>query len=88
MALAKEQTNDAGIVTNYHKIGTAILRDSKLTCILDSYVSREYRELQRSVVSTNFLFNISVEEEESMGIRQLCYKKIKEQPNWADAEDC
>ena len=88
MALAKEQTNSAGVVTNYHKIGTVNLRDNNLVCILNSYVSKEYRDLQRSVVSTNFLFNISVEEEESMGIRQLCYKKIKELPNWADAKDC
>ena len=29
-----------------------------------------------------------IEEEESMGIRQLAYKKIKELPDWADAEDC
>lgn len=88
MALAKQQTNSAGVVTNYHKIGTVNLRDNNLACVLNSYVSKEYRDLRRSVVSTNFLFNISVEEEESMGIRQLCYKKIKELPNWADAEDC
>ncbi len=88
MALYKSMTNENGVVTTYHRIGSATLRDNVLSCILDSYVSKDYRELDREVDSHYNRFNITVEEEESMGIRQLCYKKLKEMPEWADASDC
>ena len=59
-----------------------------LHCIVDSYVSKDYRDLGQSADSSSFHFNITVEEEESMGIRALCYTKIKELEAWFDATDC
>lgn len=88
MALSLTKTNDVGVVTNYHKVGRAEVRNSELMCSLDSYVSKEYREQERAAESTTFMFNITVEEEESMGIRALCYTKIKQIPGWETAEDC
>ena len=88
MALLKALTNEKGIVTNYHKIGVATLRDNILNCVVDSYVSKDYRDAEQQADSSMFRFNISVEEEESMGIRALCYSKIKALESWADAEDC
>lgn len=88
MALSKQVVNKDGVVTNYHKVIQVNLQDNALSCFVNSYVSKEYRELERPADHQLFSFEISVEEEESMGIRQLVYKKIKELPEWADAEDC
>lgn len=88
MALLKQITNQDGVITNYHKVSHVNLYDNTLTCHIDSYVSKDYRNLERNADSQIFHFGISIEEEESMGIRQLCYKKIKELDQWADAEDC
>ena len=89
MALLKQKTDPVtGVVTTYHKIYNAAVREDCLFCVLSSYVSQEYRQNGNSVGSETFHFPITVEEEESMGIRQLGYKKIKELPEWADAENC
>jgi hypothetical protein len=88
MALAKELTNEKGIVTNYHKISSVDLRDNWLYCRVESYVSKDYRDAEQSADSSMFTFDITVEEEESMGIRALCYTKIKALDEWADATDC
>ena len=88
MALLKNQTNQDGVTTSYHKINNLSLRDSVLSCQLSSYVSKEYRSLERPADSYAFRFFITVEEEESMGIRQLAYAKIKALEQWMDAEDC
>lgn len=88
MALNKILINNQGIMTTYHKIGHVSLRNNDLNCVVESYVSKDYRELDRSADNSFFSFNITTEEEESMGIRQLCYTKIKELPEWSDAEDC
>lgn len=88
MALQLNVISDEGVVTNYHKIEEVSLRNGQLSCIVDSYVSREYRELSRPANSQFFIFETDVEEEESMGIRQLAYKKIKELPEWSEAVDC
>jgi len=88
MALLKELINEKGIITNYHKVSSVQLRDNILICFIDSYVSKDYREAEQSADSSMLRFDITVEEEESMGIRALCYSKIKELPEWADAEDC
>lgn len=88
MALLKNITSEEGIVTSYHKIRSVDLNDTVLTCFIDSYVSKEYRDLERNADAQMFRFDITLEEEESMGIRQLCYNKIKELEAWADAEDC
>lgn len=55
---------------------------------MDSYVSKEYRELKHPAMQEEEIFGFTVEEEESMGIRQLAYKKFKELEKWADAIDC
>lgn len=88
MALLKQIIDENGIVTNYHKVSHVNLQNDILTCTLDSYVSEDYRELEKSADSSIYRFKITIEEEESMGIRQLCYKKIKELEDWSDAEDC
>jgi hypothetical protein len=88
MALTKELVNEKGVVTTYHRVSGVNVRGSSLTCFVDSYVSKDYREAEQSADSSVFRFDISVEEEESMGIRALCYNKIKALADWAEAEDC
>jgi hypothetical protein len=88
MALNKALTNDQGVVTNYHKVSRVNLVDGRLSCSIDSYVSKDYREAGKPADSSSFRFRVTLEEEESMGIRALCYKKIKELDDWKDAEDC
>lgn len=88
MALYKSITDEKGVITTYHRVANATLRNSELSCILDSYVSQDYRELEKPADSHYYSFSITVEEEESMGIRQICYKKIKEMPEWEGAVDC
>ena len=88
MALLLQKTSPEGFTTEYHKVSDATVRENLLSCSMNSYVSKDYRELERPADHSFFHFSITVEEEESMGIRQLCYKKIKELPEWADAVDC
>ena len=88
MALSKEITNENGIVTNYHKITHIDMFNSTIHCMLESYVSKDYRIAEHSADRTNFSFEITLEEEESMGIRALCYSKIKALEAWSDAIDC
>ena len=87
MALLKNITSSEGFITSYHKIQMVSLHDSTLHCHVDSYVSKEYRNLERPAQSNFYSFEITVEEEESMGIRQLAYTKLKELPEWTDAEN-
>lgn len=88
MALSKDIVSSEGFVTTYHKVNEVSLRDNVMNCVVNSYVSKEYRELERPADRQFFHFEITVEEEESMGIRQLAYKKIKELEEWSDAIDC
>lgn len=88
MALSKNIISSEGFTTTYHKVNEVSLRNGVLNCVVNSYVSQEYRELERPADRQFFHFDITVEEEESMGIRQLAYKKIKELEEWADATDC
>ena len=88
MAVCKEVITQQGYATNYHKFTEVTLTDNSLTGLLTSYVSREYRELERPALFKTYYFEVTLEEEESMGIRQLAYKKLKELEDWADAEDC
>jgi hypothetical protein len=95
MALIKAITNDFGITTNYHKVGRVSLTEfsgsrkgTYITFDIESYVSKDYREQNKPADSSNFRFEISLAEEESMGIRALCYTKLKELEEWKDAEDC
>ena len=87
MALLKNIKSTEGFVTSYHKIQSVALNDNILHCHVDSYVSKEYRNLERPAQSNFYSFEITVEEEESMGIRQLAYSKLKELPEWTDAEN-
>lgn len=88
MALSKEKINERGIITNYHKIGNASLRGNFLYFELESYPNEEYRHKAAPAVVELHDFVITLEEEESMGIRQLCYLKLKSKPEWEDAVDC
>ena len=88
MALCKTVLTKQGYETNYHKISELSIYDNTIDCVVSSYVSKEYREKQMTADRKGYSFEITVEEEESMGIRQLAYKKLKELPEWADAENC
>ena len=89
MALKKTKgDNRTGVICVYHRIESATIEDSKLICKLASYVSKSFREHGVKVRSSEYVFEVTLEEEESMGIRQLAYKKIKELSAWKDAEDC
>lgn len=88
MALQMSITNEQGVTTDYHKIRSATLRGDKLTCLMDNYVSKDHRLQGHSANSCVFDFTVSLEEEESMGIRALCYSKIKQLDEWQSANDC
>ena len=95
MALTKALTNDLGVTTNYHKVSRASIAEVSgpkggtfLSFAINSYVSKDYRVQNKPADTSNFRFQITLEEEESMGIRALCYIKLKETEAWKDAEDC
>lgn len=88
MALSKPIVTSQGYTTNYHKIIEVTLSGNSLIGILASYVSQEYRDLERPAEHKTYYFSVSIEEEESMGIRQLAYAKLKTLTEWQDAEDC
>lgn len=88
MALNKNITSDCGLVCSYHKVESVTISGNRMNCIMQSYVSKDYRDLERPADHRFFDFDITIEEEESMGARQLAYKKIKELDEWSDAEDC
>ena len=88
MALLKELINEQGVVTTYHKISRVNLSRNQVYCGIDSYVSKDYRDAEQPADSFVLSFDITVAEEESMGIRALCYNKIKALEAWSDAVDC
>jgi hypothetical protein len=88
MALNKKIVNDRGVETNYHRIAHVTIDGNIMSCSVESYVSPEYRELNKPADFYNYQFDITIEEEESMGIRALCYKKIKEMDAWLLSIDC
>lgn len=88
MALCKNKTSKQGFVTSYHRVDTVSLSNSNLFCRVASYVTKEYRDKNSAAEYFSYNFEVTIEEEESMGIRQLAYKKLKELPEWEDAEDC
>lgn len=91
MALQKIILENNGIITSYHRLGNVTLdHDKILTCTLESYVDKEYSyDSANRVDAYYFIFeNISIEEEENSGIRELAYNKIKQEKAWRDAEDC
>ena len=91
MALQKNILETNGVTTTYHRIENVFLgHDRTLSCVLASYVTADFANASRNKINSNhFSFeNVSVEEEESMGVRKLAYTKIKELEQWADATDC
>lgn len=88
MALQKTNVLPNGAQTTYHRIKRVALVDGQAYCVMESYTSQEYRENDAPVTSSNYQFPVTVEEEESMGIRALCYNKLKQLEEWADAIDC
>ena len=90
MALFKEKISDNGIISKYHNIATLSLgRDNMLACYVNSYANKEYRDNEAEPVQHQcYYIHITIEEEESMGIRKLAYTKLKELDEWKDAEDC
>lgn len=88
MALNKIFINDNGIQTTYHKITHVSLNDNQVVCCVESYVSPEYRISNKPAETSYYYFTISLEEEESMGIRALCYTKLKEMDKWLLSTDC
>lgn len=89
MALFKEKISNNGIVSKYHRISRVNLDEENLFCAIESHVSKSYRDQGCDPVShETYHFSYTVEEEESMGIRKLCYNKLKELEEWQDSEDC
>lgn len=90
MALFKARQVPNGVITNYHRIGYVNLHhDRTLSGILNSYASQEQVTEGNKISSQIFTFkNITKEEEESMGIRQLAYTKLKNTSEWSDSIDC
>lgn len=88
MALNKEIIAENGVTTTYHRVDHVNLNDNILFFQVSSYVSEIYRSLDKPVVTNHYDYEITLGEEESMGIRQLCYAKLKESEYWADAIDC
>ena len=88
MALFKEITINNKKAT-YHKVASVMLTSDVLQCHIESHIAKEYRDIGCGPVGSRcFNFSYTLEEEESMGIRALCYKKIKELEEWQGAEDC
>ena len=91
MALQKRILESNGTVSIYHRLGNVNLNhDKKLTCVLESYADKSYAlHSNNRIGAYYFIFeDISIEEEESTGIRELAYNKIKQEKAWEDAIDC
>lgn len=91
MALKKTFVKENGISTSYHKISNVTLRSAEelsLWIQVTSYLNEEYREKEQEIETLFYTFDITKEEEDSMGTRKLAYAKLKTLEEWADAEDC
>lgn len=91
MALNKSITLDNGCVVNYHRISNISLHMEDNVCAIvcvDSYVNQEYRKIERPVTTNHFTVDMTVEEEESTGIRALMYSKLKKLSYWDGCSDC
>lgn len=100
MALKKSIVQSNGVSTEYHKINYISLIDRngeypdapKQPLILDvtviSYLNEEYRDACQSIMTRTYSFTTTPEEEESMGIRQLGYTKLKTLDIFEGAENC
>ncbi len=92
MALNKEIIKENGIVMNYHKISSINLHttdtESRLIVTVESFLNKDFREKNCSILSTNHIFTIQSNEDTDIGIRTLGYQKLKELEIFNDAEDC
>ena len=89
MALFKENISANGIITKYHNVGRVIAENNQLTCWVYSFANKEYRDNNCEPIDTHcYFFDITVQEEESIGIRKFCYCKLKELQEWLGSEDC
>ena len=88
MALNKTILTEDGVTLTYHKIGYIHLVGNIVKCNIISYESVDTRAEDLPFRNKSFKLTTTTEEEESMGIRALCYNKLKELPEWTDAEDC
>ena len=97
MALNKTIIKDNGITTSYHKVTTVNFsqdyssdnQDGLLLGVeITSFFNKEYRNNDQPIESEFYHFSITKEEEQETSAFKLAYKKIKELPQWADAEDC
>ena len=98
MALQKTITKNNGVEMNYHRItGVDLMVETnsedednlRLMIRLQSYLNKEYRDRNCPIDSEHYMIPLSTDEStEISGIRQFAYSKLKELPEWADAEDC
>ena len=101
MALNKAITNEKGVTTNYHKVGTLSLvkhapkdetdETSHLLCVnVSSFVSEEYRrESEKLAVSSrDYHIKVTLAELETTPLLALIYAKLKALPIFEGAEDC
>lgn len=101
MALNKAITNEKGITTNYHKVGTLSLvkyipkedtdDTSHLLCVnVYSFVSEDYRRESEKLAVSNRDYHIKVTlaELSETPILALAYNKLKSLPIFENAEDC
>lgn len=98
MALSKTITKNNGVEMNYHRItGVDLIVETnsndedslRLMIRLQSYLNEEYRDRNCPIDSEHYMIPLSTDEStEISGIRQFAYAKLKEMPEWSDAEDC
>lgn len=97
MALNKTFTKENGITTSYHKVTTINFSqdyssensDGLLFGVeITSFFNEEYRQNEQPIESDFYHFSITKGEEQETSAFKLAYKKIKELPQWIDAEDC
>ena len=98
MALSKTITKNNGVEMNYHRItGVDLIVETnsndednlRLVIRLESYLNKEYRGRNCPIDSEHYMIPLSTDEStEISGIRQFAYAKLKEMPEWSDAEDC
>lgn len=99
MALKKLITKPNGISTEYHKITHVGLSDRNgehpydsetpitIDVMVRSYLNEEYRRIGHSIEVCSYYFELT-DEEETQGIREVAYTKLKSLPEFEGAEDC
>ena len=93
MALRKTITDQRGNTVCYHRVGYTSFnptrhRPCQVTFEVHCFASDDFSVPQRPLARFKYTFDVTSTEEDTMGIRKLCYTKLKELEEWADAEDC